>query len=135
MSEQKMTNYAKELARIKQLCFSNEQQLNLALNTKRYINTHFDQEINLDLLAHLHFTSKYHLIRIFKKYFGITPRQYLINKRIEIAKKKLKSGVSVSDTCYAVGFGSISSFSNLFRAKTGVAPSVYRRATFDKLEK
>ncbi|MEM1322372.1 MAG: AraC family transcriptional regulator [Bacteroidota bacterium] len=127
-----MNYFIKELERIKGICFSNQIQIDLAVNTKRYIDTHFDQAINLNLLAHLQFTSKYHLLRVFKKYYGITPRQYLINKRIEKAKKMLKSGKSVSDTCYAVGFESINSFSNLFKAKTGMPPSVYRRATFDK---
>ncbi|MEO1258696.1 MAG: AraC family transcriptional regulator [Bacteroidota bacterium] len=127
-----MNYYIKELERIKGICFSNKIQIDLAVNTKKYIDANFDKEINLDLLAHLQFTSKYHLVRVFKKYHGTTPRQYLINKRIEKAKKMLNTGKSVSDTCYAVGFVSINSFSNLFKAKTGTAPSVYRRATFDK---
>ena len=127
-----MTYYIQEVNRIKVICFSNEIQLDIAIKTKRYIDTHFDTAINLDVLAHLRFTSKYHLVRVFKKYYGITPRQYLINKRIEQAKKILKTGKSVSDTCYAVGFESIHSFSNLFKAKTGISPSIYRRATFDK---
>lgn len=127
-----MNHYIKELERIKGICFSNKIQLDLAVNTKRYLDTNFDKAINLDLLAHLQFTSKYHLIRVFKRYYGITPRQYLINKRVEKAKALLKSGKSVSDACYTVGFESINSFSNLFKAKTGVPPSVYRRATFDK---
>ena len=127
-----MNYYIQELERIKGICFSNKIQIDIAVNTKRYIDTNFEKEINLDLLAHLQFTSKYHLIRVFKKYYGVTPRQYLINKRIEKAKKILKEGKPVSDTCYTVGFGSINSFSNLFKAKTGISPSVYRRATFDK---
>lgn len=127
-----MNYYIREVERIKKICFSNKVQINLAVNTKRYIDANFDKEINLDLLSHLHCTSKYHLIRVFKKYHGITPRQYLINKRIEKAKIILKSGKSVSDTCYAIGFESINSFSNLFKAKTGISPSTYNRATFDK---
>ena len=127
-----MNYYIQELKRIKEICFSNKIQIDIAVNTKKYIDANFDKEINLDLLAHLRFTSKYHLIRVFKKYYGITPRQYLINKRIEKAKTILKSGKSVSDTCYSVGFDSVSSFSNLFRAKTGMSPSDFRRATFDK---
>ena len=127
-----MNYYIKELERIKEICFSNKIQLDIAINTKRYIDRNFDKEINLNLLAHLHFASKYHLIRVFKKYYGITPRQYLINKRIEKAKIFLASGKSVSDTCYTIGFESINSFSNLFKAKTGMPPSTYRRATFDK---
>lgn len=127
-----MNHYIQELKRIKGICFSNKIQIDLAVNTKRYIDTNFGTAINLELLARLLFTSKYHLIRVFKKYYGVTPRQYLINKRIEQAKKILKTGKSVSETCYSVGFESIHSFSNLFKAKTGMAPSIYKRATFDK---
>lgn len=127
-----MNYYIQELERIKSICFSNKIQIEIAINTKRYIDTNFDKAINLDVLAHSQFTSKYHLLRIFKKYHGITPRQYLINKRIEQAKKILKSGQLVSDACYSVGFESINSFSNLFKAKTGMSPSNYRKATFNK---
>ncbi|MEL7119836.1 MAG: AraC family transcriptional regulator [Bacteroidota bacterium] len=130
-----MTYFIKELERIKGICYSNEVQIELAVNTKRYIDNNFAKEISLDLLAHLQITSKYHLIRVFKRYYGITPRQYLINKRIEIAKKELETGKSVSDTCYSVGFDSINSFSNLFKFKTGMSPSLYKRATFDKSKK
>ncbi len=127
-----MNHYIQEVHRIKEICFSNETQLNVAINTKKYIDANFDQNINLDLLSRLHHASKFHLIRMFKKYYGITPRQYLVGKRIEKAKVILKSGNSVSETCYEVGFESINSFSNLFKAKTGVPPSTYNRATFDK---
>ena len=127
-----MNYYIQELQRIKEICFSNKLQVDMAIDTKRYIDTNFDKAIHLNLLARLQLTSKYHLIRVFKRYLGIAPRQYLINKRIEVAKVNLLSGQSVSDTCYAVGFESINSFSNLFKAKTGMPPSIYRKATFDK---
>ena len=125
-----MNHYIQEVKRIKGICFSNKVQIDLAVNTKKYIETNFDKEINLDFLAQSLFTSKFHLIRIFKKYYGVTPRQYLINKRIEKAKEILKSGISVSETCYTIGFESITSFSNLFKAKTGISPSVYKKSNF-----
>jgi len=127
-----MNHFIQELNRIKKICFSNESQIDVAVQTKRYIDTHFQEEINLDLLASVQFTSKYHLIRVFKRYYGITPNQHLIHKRIHEAKKLLEAGKSVSDTCYAVGFESIQSFSNLFKSKTGLAPSKYKSAIFDK---
>lgn len=127
-----MNYYIQEVKRIKGICFSNEIQIDIAVNTKRYIDTNFYKAINLDLLAQIGFTSKYHLIRVFRKYYGVTPRQYLITKRIEAAKRNLKAGKSVTDTCYTIGFESINSFSNLFKAKTGIPPSIYRKATFDK---
>ncbi len=130
-----MTYYTKKLERLKETWFSNQTQIELVVSTKKYLDTHFAKDINLDLLAHEGHTSKYHLIRMFKHYFGITPRQYLINKRIEQAKKVLQTGASVSETCYAVGFESVHSFSRLFKVKTGMPPSAYKRATFDKAKR
>ncbi len=127
-----MTYYMQEVQRIKEACFSNEEQLAIVLNAKRYIDGNFAEDIGLPLIARRQLTSQYHLIRVFKKYLGITPRQYLINKRIEVAKGLLRSGKSVSESCYGVGFASVSSFSILFKAKTGVSPAAYGRATFDK---
>ena len=127
-----MNYFNKETQRIKEICFSNEVQIDLVVQTKKYLDTNYDQEINLDLLSHLQCTSKFHLIRMFKKYFGLTPRQYLINKRIERAKTLLISGHSVSEACYAVGFESVHSFSTLFKTKTGKPPSSFTRAIFDK---
>lgn len=127
-----MTYYARELQRIKSQCFSNEQQLSIAVGTKRYLDRHFDEAISLEQLAQAQATSKYNLLRIFKKYLGVTPRQYLIDKRIEQAKRLLQQGRSVSDACYLVGYGSIQSFSALFKGRTGLSPTAYQRATFDK---
>lgn len=127
-----MNYYTQKILRLKKGYFSNEEQLKITINTKRHIDTHFDQELNLEELAQLQQVSKFHLIRMFKKYYGLTPRQYLIDKRIENARKILRSGKSVSDACYSVGYDSVHSFSTLFKAKSGMSPSDYRRATFDK---
>jgi AraC-like DNA-binding protein len=128
----RMTYDQEKILQIREICFSNEAQLAMAIDTRRYLDTHYAQEIDLETLAQMECTSQYHLIRVFSRYFGITPRQYLINKRISAAKKLLRSGASVSDACYNVGYESLGSFSNLFRAKTGLSPSAFRRATFDK---
>ena len=129
-----MNYFIKEVNKIRMLCFSNEAQIDIAVNTRKYINANFEEEIRLDQLAHLQHTSKFHLIRLFKRYYGITPHQYLIGKRMEEAKRLLKKGNSISDTCYKVGFESINSFSNLFKTKTGKSPSEYRKAIFDKFD-
>jgi len=121
-----MNYYLEMLAEVRSSCFSNQVQIDLAVSTKRYLDTYYDRNIHLNILAHNQCTSKYHLIRIFKKYYGITPHQYLIDKRIEQAKSLLRSGSSVSETCYAVGFESVHSFSTLFKGKTGLSPSAYK---------
>jgi AraC-like DNA-binding protein len=73
------------------------------------------------------------LLRLFKKYYGVTPGQYLTDKRIENSKRYLQNGMSVTDTCFAVGFESPSSFSTLFKNKTGIAPAAFQKSNFRKV--
>jgi AraC-like DNA-binding protein len=128
-----MTYYLQEITRIKNSCYKNKGQLATVIGTRHYINHHFDKPINLQLLSHIHFTSKFHLLRLFKKYYGQTPNQYLIEKRLEQATKMLRENTRITDTCYQVGFESPSSFSTLFKARFGLTPGAYqKRATFTK---
>ena len=84
-----MTFYEKELIRIRGIVYSNEGQINTVIGIRNYIENNYEVNVNLDLLSHIQFVSKYHLLRLFKKYYGQTPRQYLIDKRIEKSKKHL----------------------------------------------
>jgi AraC-like DNA-binding protein len=128
-----MTFYQSEIIRIKSICYSNKGQIQTVIGTRHYIDNNFDKELNLNLLSHIGFTSKFHLLRLFKKYYGITPKQYLTGKRIEKAKELLLKGTSVTDACLASGFDSPSSFSTLFKYRVGLAPAEFqKRATFAK---
>lgn len=130
---QNMTYYFKEITRIGNINYSNKGQLNTVIGTRQYINSNLDKELNLDLLSRIRFTSKFHLLRLFKRYYGQTPKQYLIEKRIEQAKQLLAKGLSVTETCYDIGFDSPSSFSTLFKSRVGQTPSDFqKRATFTK---
>jgi AraC-like DNA-binding protein len=69
-----------------------------------------------------------HLIRQFEAVFGITPHQFRIESRLDLAKRLLASGeYSVTDVCMEVGFSSLGSFSTLFLTRVGESPSAYRR--------
>ncbi len=122
-----MTFYKKELNRIRNIVYSNEGQINTVIGIRSYIENNYDVNLNLDLLSHIQFVSKYHLLRLFKKYYGLTPRQYLIDKRIEKSKEHLINGISVTETCFAVGFESLGSFSTLFKTKTGKSPTEFQK--------
>lgn len=122
-----MTFYEAEIERIRNICYSNDKQLETVIAVRNFINANFEKDLNLDLLAHLRFTSKYHLLRLFKRYYGQTPRQYLTDRRLKEAKEYLKNGMSVTETCFAVGFESLGSFSTLFKTKTGKSPKEYQK--------
>ncbi len=72
--------------------------------------------------------SPYHFLRAFQTAFGMTPHQYLTRVRIDRAKVLLaRTGASVTDTCFDVGFSSVGSFSTLFSKRTGRSPMQYHR--------
>ncbi|WP_437736067.1 helix-turn-helix transcriptional regulator [Sorangium sp. So ce1335] len=72
--------------------------------------------------------SPYHFIRQFEAVFGVTPHQYRIRRRLDLAKQLLAAGNhSVTDVCMEVGFSSLGSFSAQFAQRIGVPPSAYQR--------
>lgn len=96
-------------------------------DAKILIDKNYSQEIDLDYLAQKVYLSKYHFIRLFKKAYGTSPKKYLSKKRIEVAKKLLKTDLSITRICHSVGYESIYSFSNLFKKETGISPSEFRK--------
>ncbi|WP_136468505.1 helix-turn-helix domain-containing protein [Flagellimonas onchidii] len=122
-----MTFYEKEIHRIGRIVYANQPQINAIIRTRQYLDNNYESDLNLDVLANAQSISKYHLLRLFKKYYGLTPAQYVIDKRIEKAKEHLVDGMSVTETCFAVGFESLGSFSTLFKRKTGKSPYKYQK--------
>jgi AraC-like DNA-binding protein len=96
------------------------------VQAKLFIDGNYHQPINLDAIADEAFFSKFHFIRLFKSTYGKTPHQYLIAVRVEQARLMLQKGTAVNDSCYAVGFDSVPSFSALFKKIVALSPAAYR---------
>jgi len=96
------------------------------VQAKLFIDDHFNDDIDLNNIADEAYFSKFHFIRLFKKIYGHTPHQYLTKVRIENAKSFLQRDISVTETCFAVGFNSVSSFTGLFKKITLLTPSAYQ---------
>lgn len=66
--------------------------------------------------------------RIFLSEFGISPREYLINLRMEYARQLLESGqFPVSEVAGLCGYGESSHFTREFTRRVGVNPGQYRK--------
>ena len=66
-------------------------------------------------------------MRYFKKNFGTTPYNYLLNRKIEIAKSLLSSSSwPIKNIAYALSFSDEQYFSCAFTKKTGISPKKYR---------
>jgi len=93
-----------------------------------YIEEHLREPVSLLKLAKLARLSQHHFCRAFKQSFGIPPHQYLVQRRMEVAKLLLASRTnSVTDIALSLGYAQTSSFSSSFRKTTGWTPTVYRR--------
>lgn len=95
--------------------------------TIAYINDHFGDPVSLGELAKLAGFSPFHFTRIFSRFTGMTPHQYLIRTRISAAKYLLKSSaLSIREIAFSTGFSSESSFCTTFKKWEGITPSLYR---------
>lgn len=91
------------------------------------IDREFDSPLDVEELARAVHMSAGHLSRRFREAFGEPPYRYLMTRRVERAMMLLRRGdMSVTDVCFAVGFGSLGTFSLRFTELVGVAPSAYR---------
>ena len=96
------------------------------VSAKLFIDNNYSFDVDLNNIADEALFSKFHFIRLFKKIYGKTPHQYLIDVRIEKAKQLLQKGISISEVGYSIGFDSISSFTGLFKKMTGLTPSAWQ---------
>src|SRR5688572_9641908 len=96
------------------------------VQAKLFIDNNYSNKIDLNDIAGRAFFSKFHFIRLFKKTYNKTPHQYLIHVRIKNAKLLLKSGKSITDVCFSIGFESLGSFTELFKRQVGITPSAYQ---------
>lgn len=95
---------------------------------KSYIDSNYSEDIKLEDLSVMAYMNKFHLISEFKQSYRITPIEYLILKRIEIAKSLLIStNHSMEEISAMVGFNSQSYFNQVFKKKAGQTPSQFRR--------
>ena len=97
---------------------------------KDYLDTHFTENITLDILSKESKMNKYYLVHSFTKHFGCSPISYLNEKRIEESKNLLETtDHSIASIASMIGFSSQSYFSQSFKKNTFMTPNEYRRAS------
>lgn len=94
-----------------------------------YLNAHIAEEITLDELSSRFFISKHHLNKVFRDATGTTVGNYVIHKRVVLARQLMMKGESASAAALNAGFGHYSSFFRAYRNIYGHAPTVSGGAT------
>lgn len=93
------------------------------------IDREYARPLDVESLARGIGFSAGHLSREFRAAYGESPYSYLMTRRIERAMTLLRRGdMSVTEVCFAVGYGSLGTFTTRFTELVGVPPGRYRRS-------
>ncbi len=88
----------------------------------KFINENLTTIKNLEEICRQFFISKTQLNRNFKRMTGSTVWEYIITKRLLLAKEYLKNGITATIACEKSGFSDYCSFFKLYKKKFGVSP-------------
>jgi YesN/AraC family two-component response regulator len=93
-----------------------------------FIDDHYKENIRLKYIADRVNLSSYYFSRLFKKEVGVNLSQYILHKRLEVAKGMLEeTDQSIVDISVSVGFQEHNYFGKIFKRFTGATPSEYRK--------
>jgi AraC family transcriptional regulator len=94
-----------------------------------FIEANLCRQITLEKLAALVHLSPFHFARCFKASMGLAPHQYVIARRIELAKRLLlTTTLNVAEIAWSIDYENINHFRRLFTLHHGVTPGEIRRA-------
>lgn len=93
---------------------------------KEYIDDNYLNNITLNDLGKINNVSKYSIIRQFEKQYGLSPHKYIMNLRINYAKRIIKANEDFAYVAIKSGFYDQSHFTKYFKEYTGVTPMEYR---------
>ncbi len=104
-----------------------QQEPDEVLKMKRYLDQHVLDSVNLEDLSNHFFKSKAQIIRQFKKTYGITPYAYLLESKLQYAKKLLtQTNVPIKEIAARLQFADEHYFSTYFKQIEMISPSQYR---------
>lgn len=95
---------------------------------KYYLDTHYLEDINLEIIANNLHLNKFYLSHCFKNYMGISPIQYINKRRISEAQILLISTkLTITEISFRCGFNNSNYFQTMFKKTIGITPGQYRK--------
>ena len=103
-------------------------EMQIKYKFKELLDFNINQERSVSFYANTLNISPRHFSRLIKNVTGISPKQMILQKLIEVAKTQLSnSNRSISQIAYDLGFSNIPQFTKVFKESTGLSPSTFRR--------
>jgi transcriptional regulator GlxA family with amidase domain len=96
---------------------------------REYVEAHLGESTDLKMLAAVAGLSVHHFAREFRQSAGVTPHNYLTQKRVERAQEMLaQTNLALSAIAYATGFSDQGHLTRHFRHVLGTTPGAFRRS-------
>lgn len=96
---------------------------------KDYIDSGLSYNVTLDDIAQHFYLNKSYIISIFSDKYGYTPKQYILQRKMQAACSMLEENMySISEIADLLDFSSSQHFSSSFKKKLGISPDEYRRS-------
>lgn len=92
-----------------------------------HIAAHLADALSLESVAKELAVDKFYLAKLFRRETGASLYNYIVLKRLSLARVLLEEGASVGDACHRAGFNDYSHFIRSFKAHTGVTPLAFAR--------
>lgn len=93
-----------------------------------YVEANLERSMTINELAGVAQLGPYHFVRMFKYTLGLTPHQYLLERRIARAKDLLQnSKATLAEIGLSLGFSTQSHFTTAFHRLVGTTPAEFRR--------
>lgn len=101
----------------------------IAKSMQDYVDQHYSEDISRSSLTDIFYLDPDYASKLFKKETGISFKNYIIKKRIEVAKNLLRTtDLPINTVSDNVGYGNYSYFTRLFKKVTDMTPNEYRNA-------
>lgn len=99
-----------------------------ALKAKHYIEVNYMKPITIEIIASMLNLDRSYFSTLFKKYIGKTPKQYLVDFRLEKAAELMVNyGYKPGEAALSTGYVDIFNFSKMFKKKFGISPKEYAK--------
>ena len=92
-----------------------------------YLNAHYKEEINIDMIAKEFKIDKSYLSHLFKEYVGTSLWNYIIFRRISHFNEIVFKEKSIEEASRICGFNNYSNFFRLYKKHTGITPMEYKK--------
>jgi AraC-like DNA-binding protein len=107
-------------------CARQDPTLNGLTEVVRYIDDHLADTLEIDQLCQIACMSRSKFYEQFRHVMGSGPKEYIQQRRLERARELLGFGRGITETCYDVGYVSLSHFSRRFAQQYGISPKEYQ---------